>query len=1328
MRVPLLLLTTALFGACTASAQQSTTWRFDDFATGDLSAWQKGVRLVDDADRGRVLRFDARFVDPKASEPAFLTRTLTPQPKRLDVLGVRFWARMTAPGLDPAGGFKVRLRTSDTAFTDFDVQEQLGRPFPVNEWVHVELDTLIGSQVRNIWGTVLSTVREITFRLDDIDSQNAELSLLLSDVELVLANPPATQAYLPTVHSRPAHEGTRVLLLKHRAAGYYHLEDALQQIDPAARVDTYYYRGLHFELFGFPTSLDQLLQYDLIVLLDVDPFIMTHEQCTWVADAVASGASLLVFAGPVTLTRAQDFRAPLTAVLPVTFESGAADVTVKALPSPGPPHPLNEGLDSAGLGIVSSVQSLKSRPGADVPWLAKDLPLVITAPIQKGRATVVNAWPQVDQTPEGGFFTASQSSDFLRRLLQFSLQRVPQPSLLSLTLPPLTVPGGTTVSFRAAAPEGADLRARLDDQADLARKPLTGGAVEFTLPVPETQQSEQTHRVRVETLTQGRLADFREFAFQAQNPLQLTVLWERDKYTFAPGSPVELTATLADRTGKEAPAVEFAATLEDPRTPHRWQVPAVSPGRFAGSLPNLGSGEYRLLVTASAQGRVLVTKTLPCYVVDPLQRADFYPLMSVIGISGDGHLLDEPGLRERVDDLLAHGFNTAAITGNRNFTGPQPPTNSVRLSGYSESYAQQRGMATTYEYSSFQMVGRDQKTSPCVFDPAYHAALDQRLAPQIDAGNRTPRLITAKVIDEPVVGPGNMDYCELCQQAFRARYGIDLRPVADYGDDPYARWCFADFLGAYVQEGYSHSAAIMQEHDARFDLLLTYMATGLGYQKPLRTQQDALDWSREVKWADFDVYPYFYPVSQRLRMLQASFAMTSMRDVSRALSIPWGFYVELDDRNWPFQKNPKEASAECAYTAVAHGAGYLNSFINQVTGTGCQSRPERWEEAGKAFRTIRRLGPLLKHLPSAPAPLAILFPDSQQAISDGYPTPDYALQFLRAGFGECDVQHEQVLLESRRIDARGLVLLKTEFLHEDLVPLLQQWLRAGGVLICDQLPSRTHRGKTIDWGFGTNLRSQPDLGPLHWSLEQVGAGRLVILTNDLTAELRALVEANPLNPEPVSAYREALGKLLSSPDTGCGLTSRVRVDYHETPESVDVIEAGLRATDDACLVTVVNHQPQAQTVTLHLSDLPTGWLCDAASMTECQATRSGQDCTLQLEVLGRGARVLTGYRQQPARLSVEVLTPQVRPGAELAYEVTVLDSQGKPLPGGVLVEVEAQSPTGEVVSRYAWPCAPQQGRQAFRMPLALNAPSGRWTLTAVAPQAALRAESAFTVP
>ena len=60
----------------------------------------------------------------------------------------------------------------------------------------------------------------------------------------------------------------------------------------------------------------------------------------------------------------------------------------------------------------------------------------------------------------------------------------------------------------------------------------------------------------------------------------------------------------------------------------------------------------------------------------------------------------------------------------------------------------------------------------------------------------------------------------------------------------------------------------------------------------------------------------------------------------------------------------------------------------------------------------------------------------------------------------------------------------------------------------------------------------------------------------------------------------------------------------------------------ACLVTVVNHQPQAQTVTLHLSDLPTGWLCDAASMTECQATRSGQDCTLQLEVLGRGARVL----------------------------------------------------------------------------------------------------------
>ncbi|NCB64355.1 MAG: hypothetical protein EOM52_12305, partial [Clostridia bacterium] len=118
-----------------------------------------------------------------------------------------------------------------------------------------------------------------------------------------------------------------------------------------------------------------------------------------------------------------------------------------------------------------------------------------------------------------------------------------------------------------------------------------------------------------------------------------------------------------------------------------------------------------------------------------------------------------------------------------------------------------------------------------------------------------------------------------------------------------------------------------------WQLLLTYMATGLGYQNPQKVVQDALDWSRYAGWVDFDIYPYFYPESQHLRMVQAAYGMSYMREVARARRVPWGFYVELDDRNWPFQQNPKEASAECAFTAVAHGADYLNTFIHRLAST-----------------------------------------------------------------------------------------------------------------------------------------------------------------------------------------------------------------------------------------------------------------------------------------------------------------------------------------------------------------------------------------------------------
>ncbi|OGV76798.1 MAG: hypothetical protein A3K19_17460 [Lentisphaerae bacterium RIFOXYB12_FULL_65_16] len=1320
----------------------------DDFSAGDVAAWKsslspdyfkgggdrQALAVVDDPERGKVLRCEVCFNDPAKSEVVFITRPLEPKPRAIDVAGVRFRVKLTGPGLDPAGGLIVRLRSDDTSFRDCNVQEQLGHALPVNEWVEVSVDPLQGSALRNIWNTLKdtqATYREITFRLDDVDDTHAEFALLLDDITLVLRDA-SESSYTPQVQARPDDGRTRVLFLKHRAAGYYGIEDAIRTAVPPAETDTLFFRGLHFELFGFATSAAAVLAYDAIVMLDVDPFVLTTDQARWTADAVASGAHLLVFAGPTSLTHARDPRTALLAVLPVTFTPNAKDVAVGAPPERGPDHFLNLGFDPAGMGKVAAVQALTPKPGAEVPWTTKGQPLVVTMPFEKGRVTVVNAWAKVDASDTGDFFTSPLSDDLMRQLVRYALGRTGDLLLRTLTLPPLQMLGGGELRLQAAADGAAptDLRLLVDGKPTDPPQPAPGGEFVLTAHLPAPTLSEEPHRLRVERLA-GAVYDWRDFVVEAQNPVRLDIVWTCSKYTFAPGSRVEFTTQWTRRAAEAAaatapiPALDVVAEFADLRSEYRWPVPraeaADGTARFAGTLPNLASGEYVLNVKATGGDGTSVSTSTRCYVVDPLDLANVFPIMSTVGISSGGHYLDEAGVGGRIEDLLEHGFNTAAITGISNFrTGRS--ANSARLNAWAESYAQQRGMVTTYEYASFQNVGRNEKTQPCVFDPAYVDKLRQRLVPLVEVANRTPRLMTVKVTDEPHAGPGNMDGCEFCKAEFKRRYGVELREPAADDPDIFLRWAFADFIGAYVSQGYAQSAAIRKEQKGQFDLLLTY-TNMLASQKPRTQQEDTLNWSRYVRWVDFDVYPYFYPKSQRVRMVEASFCMTALRDIARALGIPWGSYVELDDRNWPFQQNPKEASAECAYTAIAHGANYLNSFINTVADTGTQARPERWEEAGKALRAIRRIGPILNRMPAVHPPLAVLLPDAQQAIANEYKSPMYLLQALKAEFGDADVLHEEVAVEQRQIPYKALLLLKAEYLHADLVPLLKAWIDAGGVLVCDRLPTTTHRGEAIAWGFPVEPTPPADAKALIPTGERsVGKGRICFVGVDMERDLAARVEAKPLDPVAVTAYRQALRQALP-PE----LAAAIRLDYQETPESVDVVEVGTRGNQDAILLTVVNHQPTAQDVTVTVPPSPYAWFVDLASMQPVPA-EGESGAALKLNVPGRGAQMIAGYRVRPKRVKLEVATSKVKTGEELRYQIQVSSGWvGRPVRGGVLLEVEVRDPDGNVVTRYGGTFAPETGIESVCVPVPLNAVRGRYEILVTAPQIPATTRGEFTL-
>ncbi|MDX9980086.1 MAG: hypothetical protein RBU25_08700 [Lentisphaeria bacterium] len=542
------LLLSLLLGA-TAMAQTTYTRHLElDPAVWSASAspeyyrgegLQNAVDSVGDPERGPVLRWRFGFTDPQKSEPAFLTRKIEPQPPRLDVAAVRFRAKLSAPLIDPKGGFILRLRTSDTAHDNWNVQELLGRPFPIGEWVEVEIDTRPGTKVRNIWGQVFGNIREITFRLDDIDDQNGDGELLLDGIELVLSRPPEDAPYKPTIATPPRRTVPRVLILRHAAAGYYRLAEAFRAVEPAAEIEEFLYRGRHFEFFGLAGNPADFLNYDAMVLLDIDPFVLTSAQAQGIADAVASGASLLCFGGATSLSDAKALPNPLREALPVRFTLGDSPSTAIVSPVPGEPHPLNQGFGRNWLGQVARRQPLVPKPDTLVPWTAGDLPLVVAGTFHQGRTVVVNAQCQPLRLAADDLFRSPLGDDFVRSLAAYALRREPEPGIRTLRLNDVPAGGGTIAGTVGGGP---DLR------VSLAGNPVAVAADgTFTLTLPPPRLTEETHLLRLEAWQGKRCIDWRDLPLTVRHPLDLQVVWTRNRFTFEPTGKIDFRLVLAAR-------------------------------------------------------------------------------------------------------------------------------------------------------------------------------------------------------------------------------------------------------------------------------------------------------------------------------------------------------------------------------------------------------------------------------------------------------------------------------------------------------------------------------------------------------------------------------------------------------------------------------------------------------------------------------------------------------------------------------------------------------------------------------------------------------------
>ncbi|NOZ22353.1 MAG: hypothetical protein GXP25_14835, partial [Planctomycetes bacterium] len=1073
-----LLVLIILSPSLATAAEDRATIPIDNFESGKLD-WRGGVTLpnkekcltlVKDAERGsNVLRAKLIY----SGSPIFITKTLREPIPLYKCKSLSFWYKLTTKDLRTDRSFICRLRTGPRAFTDFVVAES-GEIEP-GKWTHAVIDMQHPKRIVNIYKSYFSAAKWITFRLEGKPGNRVEFEFFADDVEIALREP-AILNYKPRIAEKDLTPVRRdVLIIRHSAASYYNFDHIVESLPFPTGQRVLKFRGLHFPIFGFPESRDALMRYALVILVDVDPYVIPMEHIQWLSDFVASGGGLLFCGGPNTFGVAKDFKAPLADLLPVAMRSGGKLVGVHREPAFGEPHCITEGIPPR-LGQISRAHLLQPKKGAKVlleigpkknSKVRESIPILTVGTFHKGRVAVLNTYPEVGSRLEGEFFTSDFYDDLMRQTIRWLLRAEPKVQITSFTPPPSDVMVGEKAQAAVAVklPEGKNAHVVCflkGGDRDCKAMALTPDRTSGTFPIATSEPGVREYVLRVRDEKGNAIAE-RTFRMNVHTPVEGEVRFRYGKFAAAPGTSFRFRV-IGKRWAKDGYAVperpltaktkllDFANETIKKFAPKLLTAKDTSfPfAEFAFTVPDLSQGEYQVVAELMDGATVAATTRRALWIVDKLDLSRFYPIMSIVGRSA-GHQEDEEAIRERVNDLLAHNFNVAAI-GGRSFSEWDGLSHRAALRNYTEAFAQMQGMGLIYEYQHYTNLWSRKPPPVCVHSKAYPEALKKHVAPYLDAAAAVPRLISLKVVDEPFAGLKMMDYCDDCKRVWRERFGTEMpkkgEPIPK--DNLQLRKNWIAFVRDYVTKAYRMGYNLKKQSGAEWDLLLTFCSPAYGYGRDLaKSQEDLLWWAATTDRNDFDVYPYFYPVSDKIKFLQAHFCMALMRNVSQHLKKPWGFYVELDDRNYPMQINPVEASSECAMTAVAQGADYLNSFINVTFATGCQARPERWDHLGRTLRQVRYAGPLLNVAKTPPAKVALLFPYTHWQLSAQKWAPHYAYQLLLRAFGEADIIHEEVVRRENGFKCKALVLLETDYLPDDIAELIVRFVKDGGLLLCD---------------------------------------------------------------------------------------------------------------------------------------------------------------------------------------------------------------------------------------------------------------------------------------
>jgi len=1316
---------------------------------------QEPLRHVDGrGPQQKAMEATVQFRDASRNESAFISKGYgvvdISQYDRLT-----FWYKLSSKDIDARSGLIVRLRDTKLPFVQWVVTG--GNDARPGEWRQASINLHERPRRRKFDDTRFARV---SFSIGDDDYTNATLRVTVgplvfsSDPVLRAKYAPKPLAYSPQVRERSWDGKLDALVIRYGGECHYNIEKALRSLPMDKTVRLEYYRMGEHRITHREDALADLYRYDLIALAGVHADAFDRAEQERICDFVASGGGLMVVGGWRTgYVRGGYRESLLKLVLPVDLSDQKDDMETGHLRVKlAAEHEVTAGIPAGALLNLRGLHLVAPKAASQVLLHTNDKPFMIAWRYGQGRVISLATAPYCYYKTIDSFFYGDYYDDLMRQAARWLVGRKPRVKVTAFQRPSARLHLGdrATMAVTVESPEHVQARLQVRKGGEIVHETTvelnSAEPVEFAYDVGDKGDYEFSVAILCDD---GTVAALRDGRFEVQPHLRVEPYIVHHKDVTAPGYVLDFAVRAHNRTS--APTkVGLNATIVDADGRELHRFPEASFGvpsgkhkeqRYRYPVPRLADGEYRLKALLSQKGRTVDQAAQTFYVVRELDRSNFFQIMLYQHMGTWPPIVDWDHMKCELDDALAHGYNCIGSTSR----GTWKPAYWIRLRNQAESYAQRHGMGISYACNSLVRTSRNKPLKICPSSPEYVPDVEKFLAPRLEEHLKVPRLHDSMTCDEFAIMPRSLCSCEHCRTAFKKRYGLDLPIKPGRIRDAKLRASLVEFYEDYWKKAWQITCDYMKEGEPNFMISNTWTASVCGSRRPDVVFGDLFKWAEHYDYIFGDVYPYAAfdsPGGTDARFRHMRCALAFLRCVAHHYDIPHAYWIENAVRH---RRIPARAIRRNAYTAIAQGAkGLLGWGAHFPENRLPQDYPELWEDMGRTFNDIHKIGPLLLKSRRR-SRIGLVYSHTDWLFTETYTGPfvrlEWTLDALGRAFDGGDIVYERQIRQGDLAGHRALLLTDLHHFSASAAERLAELVQGGAVVVCDSLPVLDEHDeklsvfeelfgvqkcealsaiKTFTWN---DSRMQAVVGNVVYRpkadcrvlatfaedgtpalLERsVGKGRVFLLGFNLTSTYKQAYERE------LTDRLSALSRFLS------GVFARAGVQPYVRSSEPDV-EASYLDGDGPFTIVAFNHAttPKKAVISAHDLGFAPQHVVDLLRCEDvpCRADAGKRTLTVPLTLPGLSERVIGVYSDKASAVAVSAPPHPMPLGEDALLSVEIRNDRGQRIPGLSILQLEVVDAKGKTRPEYGGRFAAAGGRIERRISVAINDPRGKWSIRA----------------